>query len=105
VVLGASQGRRSMAERRRQEGAATNTLKAIARVLQARRATSYAPPMRARPRSSGLIYGAGARQINTIRRSEIVRFLDKVEDERGRRWPIVCWPSYRNVQLARQPGR
>jgi len=58
--------------------------KRSARNISSVRVTSCAQPIIAAPRSSGLIYPAlGSRQIDTIKRSEIVRFLDKIEDERG----------------------
>ncbi len=85
VVLGAvAKGGDPMAERRRQEGAATNTLKAIAEEYFKREGDKLRSADARKATFERLIYPAlGARQINTIRRSEIVRFLDKVEDERG----------------------
>jgi integrase len=73
-----------MAERRRQEGAATNTLKAIAEEYFRREGSKLRSARKRRATFERLIYPAlGARQIDTIKRSEIVRFLDKVEDGSG----------------------
>jgi hypothetical protein len=73
-----------MAERRRQEGAATNTLKAIAEEYFKREGDKLRSADTRKATFERLIYPAlGARQIDSIKRSEIVRFLDKIEDERG----------------------
>jgi integrase len=85
AVLGAvAKGGDPMAERRRQEGVATNTLKAIAEEHFKREGDKLRSADHRRATFERLIYPAlGSRQIDTIKRSEIVRFLDKVEDERG----------------------
>jgi integrase len=73
-----------MARRRRQEGAASNTLKAIAEEYFKREGDKLRSAEWRKAAFERLIYPAlGARQIDTIKRSEIVRFLDKIEDERG----------------------
>src|SRR5262249_25141570 len=70
-----------MAERRRQEG---GTLKAIAEAYFKREGGKLRSVDARKATFRRLIYPAlGPRQIDTIKRSEIVRFLDKVEDERG----------------------
>ena len=85
AVLGAvARGGDPMAERRRQEGAATNTLKAIAEEYFRREGDKLRSANARKATFERLIYPAlGSHQIDTIKRSEIVRFLDKVEDERG----------------------
>jgi integrase len=85
AVLGAvAKGGDPMAERRRQEGAATNTLKAIAEEYFKREGDKLRSANARKATFERLIYPAlGSRQIDTIKRSEIVRLLDKVEDERG----------------------
>jgi integrase len=98
AVLGAvAKGGDPLAERRRQEGAATNTLKAITEEYLKRECgmtrdadgnVTFSGKLRSAPQRlqvfERLIYPAlGARQIDSIRRSEIVRLLDKIEDERG----------------------
>src|SRR6266699_2362171 len=85
AVLGAvARGGDPMAERRRQEGAATNTLKAIAEEYFKREGHKLRTADYRQKTFERLIYPAlGSRQIDTIKRSEIVRFLDKIEDERG----------------------
>jgi hypothetical protein len=72
-----------MEDRRRQEGKATNTLKAIAEEYFKREGDKLRSAEWRKAAFERLIYSAlGARQIDTIKRSEIVRFLDKIEDER-----------------------
>jgi integrase len=85
AVLGAvAKGGDPMAERRRQEGAATNTLKAIAEQYFKREGDKLRTANARKATFERLIYPAlGSRQIDTIKRSEIVHFLDKIEDERG----------------------
>ncbi len=84
-MLGAvAKGGDPMAERRQQEGKATNTLKAIGEEYFKREGNKLRSADHRRAAFERLIYPAlGSRQIDTIRRSEIVRFLDKIEDERG----------------------
>jgi len=85
AVLGAvAKGSDPMAERRRQEGAATNTLKAIAEEYFKRDGDKLRSAESRKATFERLIYPVlGSRQIDTIKRSEIVRLLDKIEDERG----------------------
>jgi len=93
VVGAVAKGGDPMAERRRQEGAATNTLKAIAEEYFKREGDKLRSAEWRKAAFERLIYPAlGTRQIDTIKRSEIVRFLDKVEDERG--------PSMAHLALA-----
>jgi integrase len=73
-----------LAERRRQEGAATNTLKAITEEYFKREGSKLRSAEARQSVFTRLIYPAfGARQINEIKRSEIVRLLDKVQDDQG----------------------
>jgi integrase len=97
-VLGAvAKGGNPLAERRRQEGAATNTLKAITEDYLKREGGMTRDADR-KPTFSGKLRSAeqclavferlifpvlGNRQIDTIKRSEIVKLLDRIEDERG----------------------
>jgi len=94
AVLGAvAKGGDPMAERRRQEGAATNTLKAIAEEYFKREGAKLRSADHRLAAFERLIFPVlGARQIDSIKRSEIVRLLDKIEDERG--------PSMAHVALA-----
>jgi integrase len=73
-----------MEEKRRQEGEAANTLKAIAEEYFKREGDKLRSLKWRRAAFERLIYPAlGARQIDSIKRSEIVKLLDKIEDERG----------------------
>jgi integrase len=98
AVLGAvAKGGDPLAERERQEGAATNTFKAITEEYLKRecgmtRDSNGKPTFNGKLRSAEwrlrvferLIYPVlGDRQIDSIKRSEIVRLLDKIEDENG----------------------
>jgi integrase len=107
AVLGAvAKGGDPLADRRREEGAATNTFKAITERYLKRecgmtrdadgKATFGGKLRSAKQRLrvfERLIYPVlGPRQIDTIKRSEIVRLLDKIEDENG--------PSMAHLALA-----
>jgi hypothetical protein len=73
-----------MAERRRQASAATNTLKAVAEEYFKREGHKLRSIDVRKAAFERLIYPAlGTRQVDTIKRSEIIRFLDELEDERG----------------------
>jgi hypothetical protein len=73
-----------LAERHRQEGAATNTLKAVAEEYFKREGSKLRSAKSRQSVFKRLIYPAlGGRQINEIKRSEIVRLLDKVQDGNG----------------------
>jgi len=79
-----AKGRDPLAERRRQEGEATNTLKAIVEEYFDREGKKLRSADYRRAAFERLIFPVlGARQIDSIKRSEIVRLLDKIEDERG----------------------
>jgi integrase len=85
AVLGAiAKGKDPLAERRRQESAATHTLEAITKEYFAREGKNLRSANHRLAAFERLIFPVlGSRQIDTIKRSEIVRLLDKIEDERG----------------------
>jgi integrase len=73
-----------LGERRTKELAARNTLRRVAETFLDREAKRLRSIKQRRATFERLIFPTlGARQIDTIRRSEIVQWLDKVEDERG----------------------
>ena len=107
AVLGAvARGGDPLAERRRQDGAATNTFKAITEEYLKRECgmtrdavgkATFSGKLRSAEQRlrvfERLIYPVlGTRQIDSIKRSEIVRLLDKIEDENG--------PSMAHLTLA-----
>jgi integrase len=94
AVLGAvAKGGDPMEDRRQQEGAASNTLKAVAEEYFKREGNKLRSAAWRKAAFERLIYPVlGARQIDTIKRSEIVILLDKIEDERG--------PSMAHLALA-----
>jgi Arm DNA-binding domain len=85
AVLGrVAKGGDPLAERRRQEGEATNTLKVVIEEYMKREGAKLRSIGQQRATFERLIYPVlGARQVGSIKRSEIVRLLDKIEDERG----------------------
>ncbi len=84
-VIGAvAKDRDPLKERRAEKAEATNTLKSIAEEYLTREAGRLRSIDQRRACLERLIYPKfGSRQIDTIRRSEIVRLLDKIEDENG----------------------
>jgi integrase len=73
-----------LSERRKKEGEATNTLKAIAEDYFKREGHKLRSAEQRKKTFERLVYPVlGTRQIDGIRRSEIVLLLDKVEDEQG----------------------
>ena len=84
-VLGAAaKGRDPLAERRKAAGEATNTLKAIGDDYLEREGKRLRSIDQRRDVLERLVYPKfGTRQIDTIRRSEIVSLLDKIEDNNG----------------------
>jgi integrase len=85
AILGhVAKGGDPLKERRDEEAKATNTLKSIAEDYLAREAGRLRSIDQRRACLERLIYPKfGSRQIDSIRRSEIVRLLDKIEDENG----------------------
>jgi integrase len=84
-VIGAvARDRDPLGERRKEAAEATNTLKSIAEEYLAREAKRLRSIDQRRACLDRLVYPKfGSRQIESIRRSEIVRLLDKIEDENG----------------------
>jgi integrase len=84
-IIGAvAEGRDPLAERRRDAAALTNTVKSIADEYFARETGRLRTIAERRATFERLIFPKfGARQIDSIRRSEIVRLLDRIEDENG----------------------
>jgi integrase len=85
AVLGAvAKGGDPLAERRKTDATAANTLYSIAEEYLGREAKRLRSIEQRRAILERLVYPKfGARQIDSIRRSEIVRLLDKIEDESG----------------------
>src|SRR5258706_15611348 len=83
--LGAvAKGGDPLAERRRQEGAATNTFKAITEEYLKREGGKLRSADVRKATFERLVFPVlGSRQIDGIKRSEIVRLLDKIEDQNG----------------------
>ena len=80
-----------MAERQKKEGEATKTLKAIAEEYFKREGDKLRSVKKRKATFERLIYPAlGGRRIDTIKRSEIVRFRDKIEDESGPRMAHIA---------------
>jgi integrase len=101
-----AKGKDPLAERRRQEGEAANTLKAVTEEFLKREAgmkrdadgkATFSGKLRSAPQRlqifERLVYPVlGGRQIDSIKRKEIVRMLDRIEDENG--------PSMAHLTLA-----
>ena len=85
AILGAvAKGRDPLTERRKAEGEATNTLKAVAEFYFKREGKKLRTVKEREITLNRLVYPRlGTRQINEIRRTEIVRLLDRIEDESG----------------------
>jgi integrase len=85
AVLGVvAKGQDPLLEQRKAAAAATNTLKAVAEEYFAREGGRLRTTDERRRTFERLIFPKlGARQIDSIRRSDIVRLLDKIEDESG----------------------
>jgi integrase len=85
AILGAvAKGHDPLAERRKAEGAATNTLKSIAEEYLSRDGKQLRSAEQRSAVLERLVYPRiGARQIDEIRRGDIIRLLDQIADERG----------------------
>jgi len=85
VLLGkVAAGEDPLGERRKKESEAENTLKSIAEEYLEREGDRLRSIDERRAVLERLVYPKlGSRQIDEIRRTDIVRLLDKVEDERG----------------------
>ena len=77
-------GKDPLGDRRKEEASAATTLKSVAEEYLKRESTRLRSIDQRKAVLERLIYPKfGSRQIDTIRRSEIVRLLDGIEDERG----------------------
>jgi integrase len=85
AILGrVAKGHDPLAERRKEQGEASNTLRAVADSYFAREGKRLRTARDRQATLARLVYPKlGARQIGDIKRSEIVRLLDHIEDERG----------------------
>ena len=85
AVLGAvAKGKDPLEDRRRETAASANTLKSIASEYFDREGAKLRTMADRRATFNRLIFPKlGARQIDSIRRREIVQLLDKIEDESG----------------------
>ena len=73
-----------LADRKRREGTSANTLKAIAEEYFNRDGKKLRSIADQRAAFERVIFPTlGTRQIDEIRRSDVVRLLDKIQDERG----------------------
>ena len=87
---GIDPGEQRAAERRKTEAAAADTLKAIAEEYLAREGEKLRTADQRRATLERLVYPKlGKRPISSIKRSELIRFLDSIEDERGPRMADV----------------
>jgi integrase len=91
AVLGAvARGRDPLVERRKKAMAASNTLRSVAEQFLNREGRSLRSVDQRRAVLERLVFPKlGARQIDDIKRSDIVRLLDNIEDERGPRMAHV----------------
>jgi hypothetical protein len=113
AILAAKQGRDPAAEhkaaRRKAEAAAADTLQAIAEEYLAREGRKLRTAKQRRATLQRLVYPKlGDRPIGEIKRSEIIRLLDHIEDERGPRMAdvtlgilsrIMSWHSIRDGEF------
>jgi integrase len=85
AILGrVAKGHDPLTERRKEQGEASNTLRAVADSYFAREGKKLRTARDRQATLARLVYPKlGARQIGDIKRSEIVRLLDHIEDERG----------------------
>jgi hypothetical protein len=100
-----AKGSDPLAERRKQAAAATSTLRSIAEEYLRRESGRLRSIDERRSCFKRLVYPKlGARQIDTIKRSEIIGLLDRIADENGAVMadPRPCL-SAAVAELARQP--
>ncbi len=85
AIIGAvAKGRDPLAERRRVEATASNTLRSVAQNYFTREGKNLRTVKDRQATFNRLIYPKlGAKQIEDIKRSDIVRLLDRIEDENG----------------------
>jgi integrase len=85
AVIGAvTKGGDPLTERRKQARAQENTLRVIAEEFLTREAAKFRSISQRRATFERLIFPAlGSRPLDDIKRSEVIRLLDKIADERG----------------------
>jgi integrase len=85
AILGqVAKGHDPLAERRQREQAAENTLRSVCEYYFHREGKKLRTVRERQTTLARLVYPRlGARQIDDIRRSELVRLLDRIEDENG----------------------
>jgi integrase len=85
AILGkVAKGGDPLAERRQKEAAATNTLQSVCESYFAREGKKLRTVGERQTQLKRLVYPRlGSRQIDDVKRSDLVRLLDKVEDENG----------------------
>jgi integrase len=98
-ILGAvAHGRDPAKERRRAEASAGNTLRSVAENYLAREGGQLRTVEDRRATLERLVYPTlGARQIDEIKRSDINKLLDKIEDESGARTATLTLAYLRRV--------
>jgi integrase len=99
IVLGeVAKGRDPLAVRRQEQAAATNTLRAITTEYFKREGKELRSADERAATFERLVYPQlGAHQIADIRRKDIVRLLDRIEDERGPRMADITLAYLRRV--------
>jgi hypothetical protein len=99
AVLGAvAKGKDPLTDRRKAEAAAENTLKSITENYLAREGAGLRTVEERKATFERLVYPKlGNRQIDEIKRSEINKLLDKIEDENGARMATLTLAYIRRV--------
>jgi len=99
AVLGAvAKGKDPLTDRRKAEASAENTLKSITENWLAREGSKLRTVEERRATFERLVYPKlGSRQIDEIKRSEINKLLDKIEDENGARMASLTLAYIRRV--------
>lgn len=99
AVLGAvAKGKDPLTDRRKAEQSAENTLKSITENYLAREGAGLRTVEERKATFERLVYPKlGSRQIDEIKRSEINKLLDKIEDENGARMATLTLAYIRRV--------
>ena len=105
IIGSVTKGGDPLTERRSASRAAENTLRAIAEEFFARDGAKLRSLRMQRLTLERLVYPRlGARQIDDIRRTDLVRLLDKIADESGPRMADITLAFLRRIiELACQP--